>query len=58
MVMDCRQRFTKLTPWEQDFLDTVERQLGKGKHPSPKQYHKLEDIWLKVTAAQPGASAR
>lgn len=39
----------KLTQWEQDFVDSINRQLGLGLTLSPKQAEKIEDIYVEKT---------
>lgn len=49
MIEDCEKRQEKMSEWEQNFIDSVSNQLGKGKDISPKQYAVLERIWEKIT---------
>ena len=39
----------KLTQWEQDFIDSINRQLGLGVRLSARQAEKLEDIYVEKT---------
>lgn len=49
MIEDCEKRQEKMSEWEQNFIDSLSNQLGKGKSISPKQYTVLERIWEKIT---------
>lgn len=47
---DCENRDSRLTDWEQTFIDSVKRQIENGKPPTPKQIEILDRVWEKVTA--------
>ena len=49
MIEDCQARESKLSEWEQGFIDSIDSQLGNGNGISEKQYEKLSDIWERVT---------
>jgi hypothetical protein len=48
MLSDCEQRSGKLTEWETNFIDSLQRQL-ETKFITPKQYEVLERIWERIT---------
>lgn len=50
MVADCVGRESKLTEWEREFVDSVERQIELGRFLSEKQAEVLDRIWDRVTA--------
>lgn len=50
MLEDCQHREAKLTDWERDFVDSLDRRLAHGKTPTPKQCEVLDRIWERVTA--------
>jgi hypothetical protein len=50
MIEDCRNRDSKLSAWDADFLDSIEVQLDGNNSLSDKQSDKLDEIWEKVTA--------
>ena len=49
MIEDCEARDSKLSEWEQQFIDSIGRQLAKTGSLSPKQRERLEQIWERVT---------
>ena len=49
MIEDCEARDTKLSEWEQQFIDSISRQLAKNGSLSQKQQEKLEAIWERIT---------
>jgi hypothetical protein len=49
LVNDCMARESKLTNWERDFIDSLEKQLSAGRGVTEKQYDRLSAIWEKVT---------
>jgi len=49
MIEDCEARDSKLSEWEQQFIDSISRQLAKNGSLSQKQRERLEIIWEKVT---------
>jgi hypothetical protein len=50
MIGDCMARESKLTDWERQFIDSIERWIDKGQMISQKQNFLLEEIWERVTA--------
>ena len=51
MIADCEARQNKMTEWEQNFIDSIDKQLGDGRELSVKQLETLESIWENVTDA-------
>lgn len=49
MIEDCEARDSKLSEWEQQFIDSIGRQLAKNGSLSPKQQERLEAIWERIT---------
>jgi hypothetical protein len=49
LVNDCMARESKLTNWERDFIDSIEKQLAANRGLTEKQYDRLSAIWEKVT---------
>lgn len=49
MIHDCEQRESRLTDWERNFIDSLDRQLANGKRPTRLQEETLEAIWEKAT---------
>lgn len=49
MIEDCEARDSKLSEWEQQFIDSIGRQLAKTGSLSPKQQERLEAIWERIT---------
>jgi len=50
MLDDCIKRESKLTEWERGFVDSLDKRIGSGKAPTPKQCATLDEIWDRVTA--------
>lgn len=50
MLDDCEKRESRMTEWEQSFVDSLSTQLGRGRIPTAKQIETLDRIWEKVTA--------
>lgn len=50
MIEDCEQRESRLTEWEQTFVDSVKDQLGRGRALTEKQAETLEQTWERATA--------
>ncbi len=50
MLDDCEKRESRMTEWEQSFIDSLSVQLGNGRIPTAKQIETLDRIWGKVTA--------
>ena len=49
IISDCEQRQSKLSSWEEGYLDSVRDQIERGRTPSAKQLEKLDEIWERVT---------
>ena len=49
MIEDCEARDSKLSEWEQQFIDSIGRQLAKNGSLSPKQQERLEAILERIT---------
>lgn len=56
MLDDIEERQEHLRgDWEEKFIDDLMRYMReRGGFPSSKQEEKLEEIWTRVTTAQPG----
>ena len=50
MVEDCEKRESRLTEWEQGFIDSIRHRLEQGNPLTPKQTETLEKIWERATA--------
>ena len=50
MIEDCEARESKMTEWEQEFMDSLRKQIEKGRRPSVKQVEVLDRVWEKVTS--------
>jgi hypothetical protein len=49
MIEDCENRETKMSEWEQQFIDSISIQVGRGNALTGKQVQTLERIWNRVT---------
>lgn len=49
MIEDCEKRESKLSEWEQTFIDSIGNQLGQGRGLTKKQEETLTKIWERVT---------
>ena len=49
LIEDCEARQEKLSEWEQQFIDSISKQLERGHSLTDKQRERLELIWEKVT---------
>jgi hypothetical protein len=49
MISDCENRESRLSEWEQEFIQSLSEQLGTGRTLSIKQIDRLDIIWEKVT---------
>ena len=49
MIADCEQRESRLSEWEQGFIDHVSHQLRQGRSLTTKEAAKLDEIWNKAT---------
>lgn len=50
MIEDCQARESRLTDWEQSFIDSLLIFLGRGNALTLKQQETLTSIWEKATA--------
>jgi len=50
LLEDCERRSHKLSDWELQFVDSMQRQITDGKRPTAKQIETLDNIWEKATA--------
>lgn len=48
-IKDCESRESKLSPWEQTFVQSIREQFDRSGGLSPKQNERLEEIWDKIT---------
>jgi hypothetical protein len=49
LLEDCERREARLSSWEHDFVASLRHQLDCGKHLSPSQVDKLEEVWERVS---------
>jgi len=49
MIEDCEKRESRMTEWEQSFIDSVSKQISSKEYLSPKQVEIIDRIWEKVT---------
>lgn len=49
MIDDCIKRASKMSEWEQRFIESLKIQANNDKGLTHYQSMKLEDIWEKVT---------
>jgi len=50
MVKDCEKRESRLTEWEQGFVDSIRHRLERKQPLSAKQTETLDKIWERATA--------
>lgn len=50
LLEDCEKRSAKLTDWECQFVDSLQRQITSGRRPTGKQSETLDKIWERATA--------
>lgn len=50
MLDDLEARESRLTEWEQGFVDSLRRQAGSDRPITTKQLETLDRIWEKATA--------
>jgi hypothetical protein len=48
-IKDCENRESKMSPWEQEFIQSIREQFDRSGGLSPRQNETLEKIWEKVT---------
>ena len=49
MVADCDARESRLSEWEGQFIDSIRRQLERGRALTERQDESLAKIWEKAT---------
>ena len=49
LIDDCERREERLSDWDRGFIDSIKSQIAAGRHPSPKQVEKLDEIWERAT---------
>ena len=49
MVADCEARESRLSEWEAGFIDSIRRQLERGRALTERQNESLAKIWEKAT---------
>lgn len=49
MIDDCEKRESRLSDWEQTFIESLTEQLEKGRVLSIKQIERLDQIWERAT---------
>ena len=50
MLEDCERRSERLSDWECQFVDSLQRQIAEGRRPSAKQIDTLDGVLEKATA--------
>ena len=50
LLDDCEAREDRLSDWERGFVDSLRKQIEKGRRPSPKQIESLDNTWERATA--------
>jgi len=51
MINDCMERQSRMSDWEQGFVQSLSERLDAGRGLTDPQANRLEDIWERVTAA-------
>lgn len=49
MIADCEARESRLSEWDAEFIDSIRRQLERGRALTERQDETLERIWNKAT---------
>lgn len=49
MIEDCLDRESRMSDWEEEFIESLEEWLANGKTLTERQAEKLEDVWERVT---------
>ena len=49
MIADCEARESRLSEWEAGFIDSLSKQIERGRDLTEKQDETLNRIWDKVT---------
>ena len=50
MVADCEARESRLSDWDREFIDSINRQLVDGRSLTTRQSETLDGIWERATA--------
>ena len=50
LIEDCEKRSGRLSDWELQFIDSLNKWILDGKRPTPKQIETLEGVWEKATS--------
>lgn len=50
MVQDCEAREDRLSDWERSFIDSIGRELARGRSLTEKQDERLTKVWERATA--------
>lgn len=49
MIADCEARESRLTEWEQGFVQSLRDQVDRGRSLTDRQAETLERVWTRVT---------
>lgn len=49
LIKDCFKRLSKLSAWEDDFINNAQERLASGRPLTDRQSELLDEIWEKVT---------
>ena len=49
MIQDCMNRESKMTAWEQGFIQSIQEQVDRGAGLTELQIETIEKIWDKIT---------
>lgn len=50
LIEDCETRESRLSEWDCGFLDSIKKQLERGRSLTEKQAETLDKIWERATA--------
>lgn len=50
LIADCEARESRLSDWEREFIDSLQRQLADGRSLTNRQAETLDTIWERATA--------
>jgi len=50
LIDDCEARESRLSEWEQGFVQSIRERLEKGVPLTPKQTETLSNVWERATA--------
>jgi hypothetical protein len=48
-IEDCEKRAERLTDWETNFIDSLRRQVERGRSLSDRQIETLDGVWERIT---------